>query len=324
MTNSNVAYLSSGSDPATSIDVRKEIRTLLESDPSLTQAKIARECSTSATRISQWLAGSYAGDNTSLESLLTRWLDARHARQAAMQDMPSAPEYIATPSGEAVCRALRFAQFAGDVAVIYGGAGVGKTASVAHYANASPSVFVATMTPASAGVVPALEDIALAVDAATTTGGAARLHRAICSRLRGTCGLLVIDEAQHLSVPALDQIRAVHDATGVGLALVGNEHVFTRMVGGTRAAAFDRLFSRIGKRVKLARATPDDAAAMADAWSISGRSSRALLEHIAGQPGALRSVTKVLRLASMYAASAGRQRGEADLQAAWHELGGIA
>src|ERR1035437_1267786 len=52
----------------------------------------------------------------------------------------------------------------------------------------------------------------------------------------GTGGLLVIDEAQHLSVAALDQIRSIHDATDLGIALVGNQQVYARLTGGNRAA----------------------------------------------------------------------------------------
>lgn len=317
-----VAYLpgTTAPDPATR-DLRGVIRDALESDRDLTQAKIARESGVSATRVSQWLAGSYAGDNEAVEQMLQRWLDTRVARREVMQTMPRAPDYVATPSAELVYRTLRFAQYAGDVSVIYGAAGVGKTAALHYFAAQSPSVFVATMTPASAGVVPALEEIALSVDASSAAGGAAKLHRAIVARLRGTNGLLAIDEAQHLSVPALDQVRAIHDACGVGLALLGNETVFTRMTGGNRAATYDRLFSRIGKRVRLGQASAQDARAMADAWGVTDPASRTLLADIAAQPGALRTVTKVLRVAGM-SAGAGTAPSIDAIRAAWSELGG--
>lgn len=300
-------------------DVRAAIRAALHGDKHLTQARIAKECGVGASGINQWIAGKYAGDNAALEAMLRRWLIARHERQQVMRDLPTAPDYAPTPTGETILRALKFAQFGADVVVIYGAAGVGKTSAVNHYAATMPSVFIATMTPAASGVVPALEEIAHAVGADVTAGGGARLHRSIIARLRATNGLLVVDEAQHLTPAALDQVRAMHDAAGIGLALVGNEFVYTRMTGGTRAAAFDRLYSRIGKRVKIAGATVDDADVIADAWGITDRDSRAMLAKTAREAGALRSVTKVLRMAF---AGARRRPSAADLVGAWRELCG--
>jgi len=295
------------------------MRAVLAADKRLTQASIARECGVAGSSVNQWLAGKYAGDNAALETVFLRWLNARAERQQVMRDLPTAPDYAPTPTGEKIMRALKFAQFGADVVIVYGAAGVGKTSTVNHYAASMPSVFIATMTPATAGVVPALEEIAHAVGADTTAGGAARLHHSIVARLRATNGLMIVDEAQHLNPAALDQIRAIHDATGVGLALVGNEYVYTRMTGGTRAASFDRLFSRVGKRVRITGAAVGDVDALADAWAIEDRDSRALLAKIGGEAGGLRSVTKVLRMAF---AGAKKKPSTADIAGAWRELGG--
>ncbi|MES8361962.1 AAA family ATPase, partial [Cutibacterium acnes] len=175
----------------------------------------------------------------------------------------------------------------------------------------------ATMTPAMASVVTALEEIAEAVGAGLSSGGgAAKVHRSICRRVTGTLGLLVIDEAQHLSVAALDQLRSIHDATGIGIALVGNEAVYARMTGGNRAAYLDRLYSRIGRKVRLARATAEDVRVILDAWGVRETDCRAQLVDIASKPGALRGLTKVLRLAAMYAAAEQRALCCDDVRAA--------
>lgn len=302
-------------------DLRLELRALIESDRSFSQARIAREVGISATTLSQWLSGTYAGDNAAVEAKIARWFDGVQAKRATASAMPAAPNYIETPSTQRILAALRYAQVAGDIAVIYGGAGMSKTTSIRQFARLAPNVWHATMTPASAGVVTALEEIAEAVSANGAVGGAARLHRAICRRVAETGGLLVIDEAQHLSVAALDQIRSIHDATGVGIALVGNEQVYARMTGGNRAAYLDRLFSRIGKKVRLIRPSADDVKALADSWGVD-RDCRPVLLDIASKPGALRGVSKTLRLASMHAAAEGRAICCTDVKTAWRELGG--
>lgn len=308
---------------APGIDIRDQIRQLMDSDKRLSQAKIAKQADMSPTTLSQWLSGTYAGDNAAIEKKLQLWVDTTQAARARADVMPAAPDYVATPTAERVIAALRYAQVAGDIACVYGGAGLGKTTGILRYRTAAPNVWHATMTPASASVVPALEEIAEAVGVSNTVGGATRLHRAICRRIANAGGLLVIDEAQHLSVAALDQVRSIHDATGVGIALVGNESVYARMTGGNRAAFLDRLFSRIGKRVRLVKSTQGDIEALLDAWGIDDDKCRAQLVDIATKPGGLRGLTKVLRLASMHAMAATRALCCDDVRAAWRELGGV-
>ena len=302
-------------------DVHGEIKAL-QARKRLSQSTIARESGVNATALNQWLKGAYPGDNQAVESKLARWIDAYQMRELEEQALPAAPAWVETPTAKRVLAALMYAQLAGDVAVTYGAAGLGKTTAARWHAEVSPNVWIATMSPATASVVPALEQIADAVGLREATGGGARIQRAIIGRIKGTHGLLVIDEAQHLTVAALDAVRSLHDATDIGLALMGNEMLYGRMTGGNRAPYLDRLYSRIGKRVRLTRATDDDVAALLSAWKIKDRAIRRVLTEIARRPGGLRGVTKVLRLAALYSAKSSEGISEADVRAAWSELGG--
>ena len=244
-------------NPRTPRDLREEIAALQRADSKLTQRAMARQSGVTQARLSQWLNGTYQGDNAAVETQVEIWIDAYKERQLAERLLPTAPDWVQTPSANRVIAALGYAQIAGDIAVIYGGAGLGKTTAIREYRRANPNVFHVTMTPATAGVVPCLEEVLEALGVRGVVGGAAKLQRAIIARLTGTQGLLAIDEAQHLNVNALDAVRALHDATNIGLALLGNEAVYARMTGGNRAAYLDRLYSRIGKRVR--------------AWSVPAR-----------------------------------------------------
>src|SRR5690606_2961156 len=192
-----------------------------------------------------------------------------------------------------------------------------------HYQASRPNVWIATMTPASSGVVTSLEDVCDALGI-SEGGGARRMFKAIVKRVRDTHGLLVIDEAQHLSVAALDQLRSIHDATGIGIALVGNEGVYSRMAGGRNASQLDRLFSRIGKRLGLRQSSEADIKAVVKAWGISDAKCMPVLIEIARRPGALRALTKVLRLASVTAMAEKRDVCCSDVRAAARELGTVA
>jgi DNA transposition AAA+ family ATPase len=293
---------------------------------SLSQSQIAREIGVSAGAVSQVIKGTYRGDYQGLIRRLRQWLDARESRRETIGRMPEAPAYVDTPSARRITSALSYAQMAGDITVIYGGAGTGKTHTALTYQSQHPSVHVVTMSPATSSVATALEEISETLGITQAGAGAARQQRAIIRRLARSQGLLIIDEAQHLGIQALDAMRSVHDATGIGMALIGNEQVYSRMTGGSRAAYLDRLFSRVGKRVRLTRASAEDIDALVDAWEITDPTARKTLRTIGQRPGGLRGLTKTLRLAALFAAGddAGGHLQVSHIRAAWADLGGEA
>jgi DNA transposition AAA+ family ATPase len=314
-----IAALSINDDET--VDIRAQIGAILAAKNAPSQAVVARESGVSASALNQWLNGRYAGDNSGVEIKLEQWVAAFHARRARERTLPSAPAWISMPSSERVLATLSYAQYGEDIVVIYGAAGVGKTQSCKHYLANNPNVWLATMSPASARTVPALEEVAEAVGL-HESGGGAKLQRMIIRKIRGTYGLLIIDEAQHLALTALDELRTLHDATGIGLALVGNEAIYARMTGGNRAAYLDRLYSRVGKRLHLLRAQPTDVNALITAWGMRAKDCSEICHAIARKPGGLRGLTKTLRLASMFAAGAHRTLICTDIRAAWRDLGG--
>lgn len=206
-------------------------------------------------------------------------------------------DFVETESSEQIGSALAYAQASGDMVCIHGGPGIGKTHTIRKFVAAYDNVWVATIRPATAAVVPALEEIALAVGLEECGGGARRIGRAIEARVRGLRGIIILDEAQHLSMAAIEEVRSLHDATGVAIALVGNETVYARLTGRSRASHFAQLFSRLGLRLGIPHPTAKDVRQIAKRWSVDEKGLD-LLEQIASRPGALRAVVKVLRLAA--------------------------
>lgn len=299
--------------------LREQVRTAMHADKRLSQSIVAKEAGISPTTLNQWLNAKYLGDNEAIDNKMSIWLSADQARRAAGSAMPATPGFVHTPTSARVLGALAYAQMAGDITVSYGNAGVGKTSACMHYSENSPNVWVSTMTPSTAGVVTSLEEICESLHL-SPGGGARKMAKAICKRVKDTNGLLIIDEAQHLSVQALDEIRGIHDATGIGIALVGNDGVFARMAGGRNAQQLDRLFSRVGKRLRLQQSSEADIIEIINAWGLADAKCRPKLIAIARRPGALRALTKTLRLASMYAAAENRGVSCEDISAAAAEL----
>ena len=291
------------------------------SESALSQAAAAREIGISESALSQWLAGKYAGDRDAIADRVASWLVARADRAVMSASLPEPPGWIETPSAVRIDAALGYAQLAGDIAVIYGGAGMGKTMTSRKYAAKRPNAWVATMTPATQALGPCLDRVSEACGLRTPGGRAARLEANLRERVEGARGLLIIDEAQHLGLRALEALRGLHDATGGGLALVGNETIYTRITGGRRAADFAQLHSRVGKRVRLAAPDKKDISLLLDAWRPAVTpEARKRASAAARRPGALRGMTKVLRLAALIAR--GAEIGGPHVEAAWAELGG--
>jgi len=232
------------------------------------------------------------------------------------------PEWQRTPSAKRILDTLRFAQANGDITLIYGGAGVGKTCTANQYRENNLNVWIATMSPALSSVTAVLERVCASIGILEIPSGASRAETAIVARLTGSRGLLIVDEAQHLAVSGVEALRSIHDASGIGLALIGNETVYARITGGSRKANFAQLFSRIGYRVNLSAPSAADVETILDAWHIQEKRARRFCSEIAARAGALRSLTKVLRIASMTRETPEEAIDYDMIQVAWLELGG--
>lgn len=304
-------------------DVRTLVREQIERHR-LSQAAIAKESGISASILSSFLTAKYAGDNDAVAAKLAAWLDRRGT--AAGSTIPGQPDWRHSPTAADILLAMEYAHLYRDIAVIYGGAGFGKTVTAQEYQRRNPgNVWIVTADPTSANVAVFLEEVATAVGLRDFPLHPARLRRAIVGRLRDTGGLLIVDEAQHVTKLALEAARGLHDAAGVGLVVQGNARIYDRMYGGGKSAEdFAQIFSRVGKRLALRLPAEGDVQALAEHFGVSGAAERAFLMETSRRHGALRLVVKVLRMAATLAAGAGREIDVTLLRAALIDLHGAA
>jgi len=300
-------------------DLRDRVAATM-ADEGISQNKAAKEAQISATALSQFMTGTYKGNNVVVATKLTAWLNDRAQRAALDGVMPIAPTWVETRTARRVYEALAFAQLAVDISIVYGGAGLGKTTAARQYRREHASVFIAECTPSTASVPTMLQEVGMALGLKDMPLHPARLQREIVNRLRNTGGLLIFDEAQNLTDQSLEQARRLHDLAEVGLAFLGNEVIYTRISGGSRSESFAPLFSRVGRRVRLTRAVGEDVKAIAAAWNITGAEELKVLTEIAAKPGALRGLTKIIRIACMSAAGAKTAVTAAHLLAAWRSI----
>jgi DNA transposition AAA+ family ATPase len=254
--------------------------------------------------LSVWLTGKYTGRNDRVAFDLQRWLDTREARKKVEMIAPRAPAFVFTKTAEAVMALLRQAQHMPDMAICVGAPGVGKTSAACHYTKTNSNVWKITANPSVTSPRAVLQELCRVLGL-YGVGMQSKVMRAICDRVRGTGGLIIIDEAQHLTPDAHDLVRSIHDDADIGVALLGNEAIHTRLEGDGKRERFAQLTSRIGVRINKPRALKSDIDALLSAWSVEGAAERALLHAVARKPGALRLMSKTLKLAHMMAGQQG-------------------
>ena len=281
----------------------------------LTLAEAGRQIGVSPTLISQWRHGTYPGDGPRADRRVERWLELGEER-AWLGGVRS--PHVSLGVTDDVVALLTHAQAAADLVLVFGAAGAGKTHAARWYEADGAQVWLATMSPAVRTPLALLTRIAAAVGVGLTGAqSAARVEDALVAHLEGRQALLIIDEAHHLSQALLDELRCLHDRATCGLALVGNEPLWPRLVGGERAA---QIVSRIGPyRLRLGAPSAGDGDALAAA--MLGRSLTAgegeVTRKASRRAGGLRGVVQTIHAAHAYALGRGADHiGQVDLAAA--------
>ncbi|MEK2035259.1 AAA family ATPase [Vibrio parahaemolyticus] len=303
-----------GKQEAQQTDVLMRVRALTESKV-VSASQIAKEISVSPATLSQILNGSYKADPAKMIQKLERWLNYREEKNAK----PSVnPGFVMTQTAQLITNDLTYAQVTESIVVIFGASGVGKSETLREYQKNNNNVWMITASPSRSSLTECLYELALELGLDDAPRRKGMLARVIRNRLIGSEGLVIIDEADHLDYPTLEELRILQEETGIGMVLVGNNKVYTQLTGGRRNEDFARLFSRIAKKRGIHKTKQADVRAIADAWNVNGATERNLMQQISERPGGLRILSKTLKLATMFAN--GQSISEQVLRKAFAEL----
>lgn len=285
----------------------------------LSQAHLAREADIAYGTFTGWLAGTYSGRVEKVSGKVEKWLNAREAHRAAAMKVPPAPDFVATPTALEFIESLTFAHILPDIVLIVGPPGIGKTMAAEHYRKVTPNVLMITASPATSRGNTILRELAGVLG--LESGMPAALYERVLKELGRNSPLIIVDEVQHLEMQALEQLRSIHDRLGVGLALLGNETVHSRITSGINESAHAQLISRVGFRSRKSGANPRDVDMLIEAWGIErGAPEAETLRLIAKRAGTLRVMTKVLRLAGLMASGQNETRSKTHILAAYQQL----
>lgn len=280
------------------------------------KAQIASRMEMNNSMLNQWYDGEYPGDFHPVTVRVQKWLKSVAAMAKLQNTIPDEPHYVETPTGKEIEATLLFAQTMPEMVVITTGSGVGKTKVCEQFRDHSPHVHLVTMRPNTKRTFGMLSEIGRVVGVRRTNGP--DYDHAIGERLQrsGNKPLLIIDEAQNLTDEAIDQLRFFLDQYRCGIALVGNDEIYTRfhVKGGP---SYSQIKRRIGKRFKRMQPLAKDIDALISAWGVTDIDQASVLRLIGEGGGALGQISKTMQLASMYAAGRGGGVTVGDIQTAF-------
>jgi DNA transposition AAA+ family ATPase len=232
------------------------IRTRLEqyiTETGCTQAYVAKGIGVSDAMISTYRKGKYTGDVEGVERSITAWLDREADKQSERKGKLTLT-YLPTLSPAKLAREIaNITAMDGEIGVLTGAPGTGKTSSMRAYTSENPSTVMIEVTQTYNKRV-LLQEMA---DKLNLKYGEklsdSHLHEAevaICDKLRGSGRLVIIDEAEYLSVTLLELIRRIYDHTEdengnkCGILLVGLPRLRANLVG--KRGEYAQIHSRVG------------------------------------------------------------------------------
>jgi DNA transposition AAA+ family ATPase len=215
------------------------------------QSKAAQALGYSSGVVSAYKSRTYQGNVKAFEESVRQWLK-REERRIAKIDVPLAE----TATMDSMRKALMMAQDEGDIAVIVGDSGTGKTTALRAYAAESHSAVLIEVDAAFTKNV-LVSEIARAVGVEEKGSITAVIAR-IVEALRGRDTVVMIDEADYLSDSSLELVRRViNDKAQTGVVLCGLPRLKYKLENLRND--HQQLTSRVGVLLELKRLTKVDA-----------------------------------------------------------------
>lgn len=253
--------------------------------------RVAGMLGRSTAAISQYRNKKYEGDLEGFEKDLLSLRKREEDREFPVEDT----EFCKTQISKKIWDVLQACEEDGDMGLVIGPAGVGKTKTVQEYKRRSRSAILITADITSKACGAVLYAIAKKMSSTFHGNRNAELLQRIIDQLKNSRRLLIIDEAHFLTWEAFEAVRKIHDCAGIGVCYVGMPRLYSQMQGSKRSYLYDQIFSRIGVRVNITETYSEDVEAL-----IKSRHpglNKGCMEYLfkkAMRPGKYRVMTKLL------------------------------
>jgi len=309
-------------------DLRARVKAKM-AELGIAQAVVGREADVAGASLSQYLSATYTSEpgRTNIAVSLSRWLRSLEAAADVSQRLPAPPPFMPMHGSTEIRNILNYARATGSLVMIAGSPGVSKTATCLQYREDTPRAWYAAMDPTTSGVPTMLLEVLASMGVQDAKGTPQILMREVCRRAGEATGLLMIDEAQHLTPTAIEALRAINDRIGLGVAILGNEAAYSKVGATGGQAAFAQVSSRFAHRMFKVAPDPRDADTLAQAWASANREEigKPVFEFcraIAARPGGLRNISQSFKKALFAARMAQEPLDVSHLQGAFAQLSG--
>ncbi|OCS10391.1 hypothetical protein CFTD6783_02305 [Campylobacter fetus subsp. testudinum] len=225
-------------------DVKNELNTFLISQE-VSASALARSIGVSPGAISQFKKGEYKGDNEGLSKKIKAYLNTWNAKQNEPEITAGFKEKIVkTTDFEMANFVINEATNEREIALIYGAAGTGKSTVLKEYIKVNPNAVLieATCHTTAKSLLDELGE-ALKINLPLSLSGKLK---AVARHLNSCTREILVDEAEHLPLKALEDLRRIHDFSRTPLVLVGTEMLLQNLMG--RNKELRQLYSRIGSK----------------------------------------------------------------------------
>lgn len=226
--------------------IRTEVQTYM-GESGKSQKQIAREIAVSPAALSQFLDGIYTGDNAGIADRLQGWLALEAKRNTKKEHSQMSLDVENTKTVLFVCE---YAHTKNDITLIFGDAGAGKTTALEYYRDKNAGVIMITANACTSSATAILKMLCNETGR-NISGRKDTIMNELVKYFKGTNRLIIIDEADHLTLSALQAVRNLNDMAKVGIVLSGNNKIFLQMIGGAKSSEFQQLRTRITVRRKL-------------------------------------------------------------------------
>lgn len=230
--------------------LQDDFREFLEAT-GLKQAHIARSIGVSAAVISTWLKDSYGGDNSSIDKKLKSFMENYSIKRSQKDSQKEAKKLYNLVRSHFV---MDEAVINSEMVAVYGKPGLGKTVAVKEWVKKHPEAIFIEVVP-GIRVNSLLKSIAGKLGINSTNSSEENIW-AIAKEFKRRESVLVIDEAEHLSVNGLEAIRRIWDFSQVPTVLVGT-YALVKNLKGNKGELL-QLFSRISGRWEFKELNEED------------------------------------------------------------------
>lgn len=220
----------------------------------MTQTQVAKALGKSNAVISQYLKGEYKGRVDEIDQAVERLISRQKDK---VIDRKFDNKFVPTFVAKQCLDVLHIAHVEGEINVITGEAGLGKTQALKQYKNENPEVILIEVEPSCSPKV-LLKTLCQQLNV-NDTGANHDLFSRITDKLgnnKGFSRLIIVDEAELLSTKSLEYLRRIHDLTGCGLVLAGMPRLIVNLKG--KYGELAQLYSRVALACDLGNSLPDE------------------------------------------------------------------